>query len=175
MPKVVPRASPEYIAWARSWHRADARWTRVDNRLRRCLSMGSLEPVSRGPRLHASARVWKVAALYWREEATTHLSDATRLHRLLAHPARPYSAASWWPLALHVGWPAVARGTWIRVVTLESHGQPGDVNRRSGATGLLQICPGGRKFLDPETNLRAGLTKFIAAHYTWAPWAATAH
>ena len=169
--RTAPRASPEYIAWARSWHRADLRWTRLDNRLRACFGMGHLVPVPRAPRV-SDANAWRSAANAWRSVAIGRSQSARTLWNRLVSPDRPYHASSWWPLAESVGWPASAKSMWFVVVTRESHGQPGAVNKHSGASGLMQIFPGGRRYLDPTFNLRAGLAKFRASG--WAPWAATA-
>lgn len=38
------------------------------------------------------------------------------------------------------------------------------------ATGLWQICPGGRQYIDPRANASAALAKFNGAGHTWKAW-----
>jgi hypothetical protein len=171
--RVLPHLSPAEMAWSLSWRRADVRWRAADDRLRACFGLRPLPQVARAPRILAFPSVWRETTLRWRAEARSRLQDCKRLLHRLSHPPRPYTARSWWPLALHVGWPAWTKAVWLRVVTRESHGSPRSVNHTSGATGLMQICPGGRRYLDAEYNLRAGLGKYKASG--WAPWAATAY
>ena len=170
--RTAPHASPEYMAWALSWRRADVRWRHADAPLRVEFGLHSLPAVAQPPRILAYPSAWRAAALRWRAEACARLAESKRLRHRLTCPARPYTAASWWPLARYVGWPDRAHRTFVLVVTRESHGQPGAVNRSSGATGLLQLYPGAHRYLAPEVNLRAGLYKYRASG--WAPWAATA-
>lgn len=174
----LPHCSPAYLAWALSWHRADVRWARVDGLLRHRLRLGSLRAVARPPGVLAYPSYWRSAAMLWRAQAKARCADYQTRWRALIAPRRPYTAASWWPLAHYLGWPSWARTVWLKVVRGESHGQPHAManpsNPRS-ATGLMQICPGGRRFLNVVTNIRAGLSKFIAAHFRWSPWAATAY
>ena len=171
-PRTAPHASDTYRAWALSWRRADVRWRRADAPLRAEFGLRTLAQVAKPPRILAYPSAWRAAALRWRSEACARLAESKRLRHRLTCPARPYTAASFWRLAHFVGWPDSAHGTWLRVVERESHGQPGAVNRSSGATGLLQIYPGGHRYLDPEVNLRAGLAKYRASG--WAPWSQTA-
>lgn len=174
----LPHASPAYMAWALSWRRADVRWRRADAPLRAGFGLHALGAVAKPPRILAFPSAWRTAALRWRAEACARLAESKRLWSRLTRPPRPYTAASWWPLAHYLGWPAWARTVWLKVVKGESHGQPGamhDPSNPRSATGLMQICPGAHYLLNVVANIKAGLVKFIAAGYRWSPWAATAY
>lgn len=56
----------------------------------------------------------------------------------------------------------------VAVSTEESHRDTDAVNPQSGATGLMQIHPGGEQYKDPDTNMRTAVAKWKARG--WQPW-----
>lgn len=81
----------------------------------------------------------------------------------------------WWALATELGWPLEELPAVDRVMWCESHCQPGAHNRRSGASGLMQIMPGwwdGRDPYDPAVNLAMALEVHDAQG--WRAWSCAA-
>jgi hypothetical protein len=67
------------------------------------------------------------------------------------------------------GGPPDEAGRAAEVATKESNRDTNAVNTSSGATGLMQIHPGGAQYKDPDVNMRTAVGKFKASG-GWAPW-----
>ena len=90
----------------------------------------------------------------------------------MLYPGWSSSGAQWMILARWVGWPESALHTLAGVIMNESGGQP-NAHNPSGCSGLLQLAPcwwaGRFNPMDPEANLRGGLSIWRGEGGSWLP------
>jgi hypothetical protein len=117
---------------------------------------------------------WKQRWYYFKYQAKRYRGwNAYYWRKMVILPRKSSNAATWWPLARYVGWPAHERSNWIFCVTAESNDEYWAMNP-SGAAGLMQIDPACRGWKTPIINIKAGLAKYLAnrrqGHSGWGPW-----
>lgn len=94
---------------------------------------------------------------------STECMAATKKPAGLAH-------ACWDGLLASYPWNA---STAFSVMMCESEGNPYDVNRSSGATGLMQIVLKGAS-TNPVTNMKQAWDKYVGSGGDWDPWVSSA-
>ena len=172
----IPPPYPSYtvdqdvITWAQSKERAARRAREALCRVRRCLGDSAPACMPERPLRGADAAAWREFGRRCKWRARDWQAKAAAGVAKMRRPGGS-GAARWWPLARFVGWTESARPMLMRVIGIESGGDPAAVNGLY--LGLLQVWRGhvsrpGR-LMDPAVNLRVGLRLY--RDRGWEPWA----
>lgn len=81
-----------------------------------------------------------------------------------------YSFSQLRSLWIEAGGPGGTTADIAAAIALAESGGRASVVNRIGATGLWQIHPGGRQYLDPRANARAAVAKYRGAGNKFTPW-----
>jgi hypothetical protein len=173
-PTVIPPASSATVRHALKQERIAKRAWKEWNHARWCFGQNPVafrKHSSRRPARFESETTWLAAGKAWRVD--------TRLYRhrfnLLWHEMNHPHGNAWerWRPLVRWTWPANLVDTVVAIIHYESSGGEFKYNMEgSGAYGLMQLLPrpAGVTYAY-EQLVYAYKHKYVAAGYSWSPWA----